>query len=140
MGSRRKSRILAFQALFAWETNHFDSHELLNMSWVEENTQDKLNDANLFANILILGTIENIEEIDSLIKIQLEKWDFSRISKIDLALLRMSVYSLKYQNDISASIIIDEAVDIAKKYSNNDSYKFINGVLDGINKKVRLKP
>ena len=66
------------------------------------------------------------------IKRYLEHWDFKRIGKVDLAILRMSIYALKFQPDIPATVTIDEAVDIARAYGSDESYRFINGVLDGI--------
>jgi N utilization substance protein B len=72
--------------------------------------------------------------VDGAIKRHLEHWDFSRLNKVDQAILRVSVYCLLYQPSIPASVTIDEAIDIAKEYGTDDSYRFINGVLDGIRK------
>ncbi|MDE6774541.1 MAG: N utilization substance protein B, partial [Treponemataceae bacterium] len=66
----------------------------------------------------------------------LSGWEFDRVNKVSLAILRMSVYALLYQRDVPASIVIDEAVSIAKDYGQDDSYKFINAVLDNIRKTV----
>lgn len=90
--------------------------------------------ARTFAVYLISGTIENIQEIDGHIQKRLEHWDFNRVSKVDLAILRMSVYCFLYVKDIPPSVVIDEAIDIAKEFGSDDSYRFINGVLDGIRK------
>lgn len=137
MGSRRKGRVLAFQAVFSWEVSPQEAPQLLEYPWLTEEEREKIpSDSELFARFLITGTLEKIEEIDEEIKNQLEHWDFSRLSKVDLALLRMSVYSLKYQKDIPPSVTIDEAVDIAKEYGSDDSFRFINGVLDGIRKRL----
>ena len=89
-----------------------------------------------FARLIAGGTIQNLAEIDKQIKIQLEHWDFSRLNKVDQAILRMGVYSLLFQKDIPASVTIDEAVDISKEYGTDESYRFINGVLDGIRKNL----
>ena len=88
-----------------------------------------------FARLLIQGALENLPQIDEVIKGQLENWDFSRLNKVDLALLRMSVYCLLHQQDIPPTVTIDEAVDISKTYGTADSYRFVNGVLDGVRKK-----
>jgi N utilization substance protein B len=107
---------------------------LLQFSWIDPERKEKLDTETVsFARLLIQGTLENIDLIDSSIQARLEHWDISRLSKVDLAILRMSAYALLYQNDIPKSVTIDEAVDISKKYGNSDSYRFINGVLDGIN-------
>ena len=89
-----------------------------------------------FARLIAGGTIQNLGEIDKQIKTQLEHWDFSRLNKVDQAILRMGVYSLMYQKDIPVSVTIDEAVDISKEYGTDESYRFINGVLDGIRKNL----
>ena len=89
-----------------------------------------------FARHLVLGTIERIAEIDSLIKDQTPHWDFDRINKVDLAILRVGVFLLQFTKEIASSITIDEAISIAREYSTVDSYRFVNGVLDGIRKKI----
>lgn len=88
-----------------------------------------------FARLLIAGTLERLGDIDRSISDQLENWDFNRLARVDCAILRISVYCLRYQQDIPASVTIDEAIQIAKEYGSDDSYKFVNGVLDAIAKK-----
>jgi transcription antitermination protein NusB len=79
-----------------------------------------------------MGTIENIKTIDEMIKSHLQHWDISRLNRVDLAILRMSVYTLMYQSEIAPSIVIDEAIGISKEFGTDESYRFINGVLDSI--------
>ena len=133
MASRRKGRILAFQALYFWESNKVPVEELSCFAWLDEKKIESLNeDTAVFSRILIAGTIENIKEIDAIIKNHLENWDIKRVNRVDLAILRMSVFTLKYQNEISPSIVIDEAIGICREYGADDSFKFVNGVLDSI--------
>lgn len=109
----------------------------MNFDWVEQKTLKKIGeDGKIFAQLLVSGTIEHLDEIDEKIKANIEKWDFERINKVDLALLRMSVYSLMYQKDMHHSIVIDEAIDISKEFGVDDAYKFINAVLDSIRKSL----
>ena len=109
--------------------------ELLNFSWMEEKHLLRLGEESLdFGHLLIAGTIENIDAVDQAIKNQLEHWDFTRLARVDLALLRISVYCLLFQKDIPPTVTIDEAVDISKDFGTDDSYRFVNGVLDGIRK------
>jgi len=137
MASRRKGRILAFQALYCWEASRIPIDELLNFPWLEEEKLTKLDSASLaFSQLLITGTLENIGQIDNTIRAHLQNWDFSRLCRTDLAVLRMSVYTLLYQKEIAPSIAINEAIGIAKEYGTDDSYKFINGVLDAIRKSL----
>lgn len=129
MGSRHKARIIAFQALYGWDITHYSSDEILKLGWIDKPVSD---DTMVFARLLIAGTLEKCEDIDQEIKQHLEHWDFNRLSKVDLAILRIGVYSLLYQSDIPWMVTIDEAIDLAKEYGSGDSYRFVNGVLDGI--------
>ena len=135
---RRKGRVLAFQALYSYDVGQVPLEDLLKLDW---RNIDETEDANsveeylAFARILISGTINHIQEIDSVIKSHLsEKWEMGRINKVTLAILRMSVFSLLYQKDVSPPIIIDEAISISKKYGTDDAFKFINAILDKISK------
>jgi len=133
MGSRRQGRIIAFQALFGWDINHVPVEELLRFPWLDEEHWQRVDEeTTTFARLIVAGTLENLEAIDAAIKAHLENWDFARLARVDLAILRMSVYSLFYQKDIPPSVTIDEAIDIVKEFGSDDSYRFINGVLDGI--------
>ncbi|MDR2194648.1 MAG: transcription antitermination factor NusB [Treponema sp.] len=147
MSSRRQGRILAFQTLYAWEAvkARFKSasekqeilENLLTFSWLEDKKSEWLyEETQLFSRLLITGSIENLEKIDDIIKSHLEHWNFSRVSRVDLAILRISVYQLLFQRDMSAPIVISEAIAIAKIFGEEKSYGFVNGVLDGIRKTV----
>jgi len=140
MASRRKGRILAFQALYFWESNRVPIEELSRFDWLEEEKLKKLDESMAaFSRIIIAGTIENINDIDKTIKEHLVNWDISRLNKVDLAIIRISAFSLMYQNDFPPSIIIDEAIGICMEYGVDDSFKFINGVLDNIRKTQERK-
>lgn len=133
MASRRKSRILAFQALYAWDASSIPVGELLAFDWLEEAKLAALDDeSRAFSTLIISGTIEKVEKVDAAIRSHLEHWSFERIKKVDLAILRVSAYSLMFQRDMPARIVIDEAIEIAKEFGSEDSYKFINGVLDAL--------
>ena len=133
MASRRKARIVAFQALYAWDASSMGFEELLSFSWLgEESAASTDEELKTFAGLIVSGTIENIETVDAIIKKHLEHWAFERLKKVDLAILRVSVYSLLYQTEIPPQITIDEAIEIAKEYGAEDSYRFINGVLDAV--------
>ncbi|MAG13216.1 MAG: transcription antitermination factor NusB [Spirochaetales bacterium] len=135
MGSRRKGRIVAFQAIFAWEASHPSREEVLEFLWLDQERKVRLgDDTAMFARYIVSGTLEYLEQIDSAIKAQLEHWDFTRLARVDLAILRISTYALLFQTDIPATVTINEAVDIAKQYGSDESYRFINGILDAIRK------
>ncbi|MHC6202879.1 transcription antitermination factor NusB [Breznakiellaceae bacterium SP9] len=146
MSSRRKGRIVAFQALYSWEacakkgTAQSSSSTvipdgLLDFAWLEHSsTYDETLFS--FARVLVIGTIENIQAIDRMIEKHLQNWDFSRLNRVDLAILRMSTYTLMFQADMSPAIVINEAIGICEEYGCDDSYRFINGVLDSIRKTI----
>jgi len=132
VASRRKGRILAFQALYCWESTHIGIEELIQFSWLDSGKREALDEGiAAFSRLLIVGTIENIKSIDDIIKKHLQNWDISRLNRVDLAILRMSVYAL-IQGDIAPSIVIDEAIGISKEFGTDDSFRFVNGVLDSI--------
>lgn len=142
--SRRKSRIVAFQGLYSWDVGGMNEKDVLELSWVnspssEEGESEKApldNESSAFSRMLIAGTIENIAKIDETIKAHLTNWDFNRVNRVTIAILRMSVYSLMFIKDVEPSIVIDEAIDIAKNYGPDDSYKFVNAILDNIRKEL----
>jgi len=135
MGARRKGRIIAFQTLYRFEFTREELDSLMDFSWMDTDRISNIQEDTLqFARLLITGTIENLTAVDRAIRDQLEHWDFSRLARVDLAILRISVYCLLYQNNIPHSVTIDEAIDIAKEFGSEDSYRFVNGVLDGIRK------
>ena len=138
-GSRRKSRILAFQAIYSWDFNQDKTENLDCFNWLDSEKENIKPETKIFASLLLNGTLENITEVDNKIKKHIDNWKFERISKVDLAILRLSVYSLLFQKDIAGNITIDEAVDISRKYSSSDSYRFINGVLDSIYRETNQK-
>ena len=112
--------------------------ELLAFSWLSGESIASLEENTAaFARLLLIGTIENISAVDGMIRDHLQNWDISRLGKVDLALLRMSVYALMFERGVPASIVIDEAIGIAKEYGTDDSFRFVNGVLDSIRKTIQ---
>ena len=144
MASRRKGRILAFQALYAWDVHYNQTQnasipeDLLDFSWAEKNKQLEQNMV-AFSRLLVTGTVENIATVDSMIKNHLQNWGLERLNLVDLAVLRMSVYTLMFQTDMPPSIVIDEAIEISREFGTNDSYRFVNGVLDSVRKSLDQK-
>lgn len=144
--SRRKGRILAFQALYSWDVTKQSLDDLLSFSWLQKDAEIEgvvepveptasAKEERTFASLIIAGTIDHVDEVDALIEAHLaDNWSKDRLNKVTLAILRTSVYQMKFQPEANAGIIIDEAVNIAKEYGTDDSYKFINAVLDKIGK------
>ena len=134
--NRHDSRVAAVQGIYSWDLNEDkEAADVASFNWIE-NKQD--GDDLTYARLLLSGTLENITEIDSEIKSRLSpKWDFSRINKVTLAILRVSAYSLICQKDLESAIIINEAVEIAKSFGIDDQAAFINGILDRLSKEKR---
>ncbi|HCM27254.1 MAG: transcription antitermination factor NusB [Treponema sp. GWB1_62_6] len=135
MASRRKGRIIAFQALYSWEATKPPVTDLMEFRWLDPDKRAALDEGTaMFSRALIAGVVENVDAVDAAIIKQLKNWDFSRLNRVDLAILRMSAYSLLFQDEVAPTIVIDEAVDISKEFGGDDSYRFVNGVLDAIRK------
>ncbi len=130
MGSRRKARIIAMQSLYSWDVSDVTDEQLLRFEWVDR--REGREETFAFARLIIAGVLEHVDDVNAAISDHLEHWDIARLSKVDLAILRMATYSLLFQQDVPASVTIDEAIAIAKEYGTDESYKFVNGVLDAI--------
>ena len=125
---RRQNRATAFRFIFQWEMNppedvNTEFSELLGRLGQDEEYFS-------FAIELVDGVLEKIEVIDSIIRELVTNWEFSRIAKADLALLRVALYEIKYRLDVPPIVIIDETLEISKEFSSENSRKFLNGVLD----------
>ncbi|HUT65483.1 MAG TPA: transcription antitermination factor NusB [Spirochaetota bacterium] len=131
MGSRRSARILALQALYQLDMESNDIGDVLRLDWIDKKYDEQ---TLAFARELIEGSVKHARTIDDSIKKQLEHWDLERLSYVDRAILRFSTFSLFFQDDVPDTVIINEAVDLAKQFGTDDSYRFVNGVLDGIRK------
>ncbi|SHE96034.1 NusB antitermination factor [Marinitoga hydrogenitolerans DSM 16785] len=136
ISSRRKVRESVLKSIFQLEFNENISYEeILNL--LRDLLSNKKVPQNLIeeAEIYLQNIYNNKEEYDNLIKKYLLNWEFDRIANIEKSILRLSIFELKNRQDIPPKVILDEAVELAKKYSNKSSAKFINGILDRIAKK-----
>jgi len=125
---RRDGRVAAMQYLFAWSLNApADLTEDLRVFFAG---QEQPREHYAFGEELINGIIEHIAEIDAHIKGLAHNWEFARIAKIDLAILRLAIFEMLYRKDIPPVVSINEAIDLSKEYSNADAKRFINGILD----------
>jgi N utilization substance protein B len=93
----------------------------------------------IFAEPLIRGTLEHRDEADAVIKKHAKNWDLHRIAAVDRNILRLAIYEMLHRDDIPPVVSINEAVDIAKKFSTEDSGKFVNGILDKVKSEL-LRP
>jgi N utilization substance protein B len=141
MGSRRKSRELAMQALFYMDMNQNDSNELLELFCLNFTLSKK---ARPFFLKLVKGVIQAKPEIDSIIETFSDNWKINRMGCVDRNIMRIAVYELLYCQDIPSKVSINEAIDVGKKFGTEESGAFINGILDSIHialkkKKIKIK-
>ena len=123
--SRTEQREQAFCLVFQ---NLFNNEETLAI--YEENVAKVGN----YARALFEGVDSKIEELDEIINAYSKGWKTNRLPKVNLAILRLAIYEIKYVDDVPASVAINEAVELAKKYSGEGDYSFINGVLGSVAK------
>jgi len=135
MGARRKARELALQMLYQFDLSG-NSPEMI-VDTFEELQKSKPNTRE-FATKIFHGTVENLEALDDMIQAQAENWRLSRMAVVDRNIIRMSVYEFLHEDDTPKLVIIDEAIEIAKKFGTQKSSQFINGILDGIFKRYNL--
>jgi N utilization substance protein B len=125
---RRDGRVAAVQYLYAWSLNRPDN--LLEDLRVFFPSLEQPREHYAFGEELIHGTIEHVTEIDGRIRALAHNWDFERIAKIDLAILRVAIFEMMFRRDIPPVVSINEAIDLSKQFSNADAKRFINGILD----------
>ena len=134
MGKRRKARELVLKSLYSWEISGSEPEKIYSdlLSRTNLDPASKLFSIGLFKKV-----VENQKIIDEMIKENVQHWDFSRIAVIDKNILRMGLCEFLYMEDIPVKVSLDEAIELAKKYSSEDSGSFVNGVLDAIAKKMK---
>ena len=131
MGARRKARICALQMLFQYDIAQPPVDELASSYW-ESFGDDMGNVARDFSNKLALGAISRLEEIDDLIKRRAEHWRIKRMAVVDRNILRLAIYEFLYEADTPKTVVINEALEIARRFSTFEATQFINGILDAI--------
>lgn len=137
MGLRRDGRIIAVQTLYRYEIARPAPAELTDYSWIDAQRRRQLARGTLeFASLLVAGCVENLDAVDRMIGRHLQHWDLDRVARVDLSVLRLGVYCLLHQPDIPPEVTIDESVAVARQFGGDDSYRFVNGVLDGVRKTV----
>jgi transcription antitermination factor NusB len=130
--SRRKAREYALQILFQLDLNSSElTDEIWNEFWASTNEGK---DIQKFSRSLAQGTLEHIDTLDEIITKAADHWSLDRMAVVDRNILRTAAYELFYRDDIPPAVTINEAVEISKKYSAEDSAPFINGILDKIYK------
>ena len=133
MGPRRKAREYALQMLFQWDITH-DSIDQIVSNFFED--QEEARAVGEFARHLVIRTVEHIEEIDALIRRHAEHWRLDRMATVDRNLLRLATQEFLFDKETPKTVVINEAIEIARRFSAQESPQFINGILDSIKKEL----
>lgn len=128
MGYRRKSREYALQMLYQYDVSH-QSAGLAEGFWADKEVPENIME---FADSIVDGVIENLDMIDDKIRLSASNWSIDRMAVVDRNILRMAVFELFYIKDIPVKVTINEAIEIAKRFGEEESGSFVNGILDRI--------
>ena len=123
------------QMLFQWDMSQQEFTKLETRFWKSAKAADK---TRAFANQLFEGAAKNVAGLDEIIGKHCENWRFERLAAIDRAILRLAIHEMRAA-ETPAKVVLNEAVDLAKKYSSEESGAFVNGVLDSIHKSLQTK-
>ncbi|WP_010252609.1 transcription antitermination factor NusB [Acetivibrio cellulolyticus] len=128
---RRAAREIAMKLVYQLEIQKDSREEQIRQTLEQENVTE--NDTNYITDV-VEGVFKNLEQIDKTIEMYSKGWKLSRISKVDLSILRLSIYEISFRNDIPFNVSVNEAVELAKNYSGEESSSFINGILGKVSK------
>jgi N utilization substance protein B len=140
MPSRRRSRQRALQILFLWDVRRQPVEEAIaaffDTLYSEESRSKPQRDE--FLDKLVMGAVEHVEDLDRRITRHAEHWRIERMPTVDRNILRLAVYEMAH-SDTPAPVVIDEALELARRYSNEESVQFVNGVLDAVHRDLALE-
>ena len=134
MGPRRKAREYALQMLFQWDITHDTIDQIATIFF--QNQEEEASAVVDFARQLVTGTVEHVEQIDVIIKRHAEHWRLDRMATVDRNLLRLATQEFLYDKETPKTVVINEAIEIARRFSSQESPQFINGILDSIKKEL----
>ncbi len=134
MGRRRKAREETLRILFRLEFENKQIEKTLNQYWKNKKVSKEIKE---YSTWLVNGVISDQAKIDNIIQQISEHWRVSRMALVDRNILRMAVFELLYEENIAPAIVINEAIEIAKRYSGDEAATFVNGILDAIRKNLK---
>jgi N utilization substance protein B len=148
IGPRRRAREIALQVLFSLDLNPgITPAQALAQFWhdfvQESRPEDPTGDTDLprevitFAEALVAGAIENLGEIDGIIQRASRNWRLERMARVDRNVLRLATYELRFVPEVPAKVVINEAIEVAKRYGASESPAFVNGLLDRISQELK---
>lgn len=133
---RSAVREMALQALFACELGKNDPATVLDMLW-EEKAIDK--SAQDFCTHIVLGVLAKLDDIDNILSENTIEWNLKRMAAVDRNIMRMALFEMLYSNEIPRAVVLNEAIELGKKFGGEESSRFINGVLGKISKDLEAK-
>ena len=134
MGRRRKAREDTLRILFRLEFENKQIEKTLDQYWKSKKASEEIKE---YSTWLVNGVISDQAKIDNIIQQVSEHWRISRMALVDRNILRMAVFELLYEEKIAPAIVINEAIEIAKKYSGEEAATFVNGILDAVRKDLK---
>ena len=138
MGKRSKSREIALQVLYQIDMSDGDAEEIFNLFWHHFTPSEALKD---FAQLIVKGVHHHREEIDAIIEHYSEHWRLKRMTIVDRNILRLAIFELMFCDDIPPKVVLNEAVELGKKFGSDKSGPFVNGILDKVAHRIaRLQP
>ena len=133
--ARHRAREAALQMLYQWEVGRVGPHEAIVSYWPARDVEGEVpEELRTFANGLVKGTIEQVAEIDQLLAAHAHNWRLERMAVIDRLVLRLAVFELRSEPKTPARVIINEAIELARRFSGEEPVPLINGVLDAVRK------
>lgn len=136
---RSQGRDAALQILYFWEVGRAQPLRAIDAYFAEHQPEADEPTAT-FASRLVLGVIGELDELDKTIEQHARRWRVDRMAVIDRLVLRMGVWELRHQGDTPAAAIINEALELARRYSSEEAVRFVNGVLDAVNRSMTDPP
>jgi N utilization substance protein B len=133
MGKRRKARECALQILFQLDFDDSQPEKIIEQYWQQKKA---IKEIRQYTDWLVKGIISHKKDIDGIIQSVSEHWRINRMAVVDRNILRMAVFELLFEQNVAAAIVINEAIEIAKKYSDEQAATFVNGLLDAARKKL----
>lgn len=132
-GARRKAREAALQILYFWEVGRAQPQSAIE-AFFAEHQPDASESVRRFASEIVYGTIGSLAELDATIQQHSEHWRVERLAVIDRLIIRMALWEMRSAPETPAAAVINEALELARRFSTEDAVRFINGVLDAVRK------
>jgi N utilization substance protein B len=136
--ARHRARETAVQMLYQWEVGRASISEVMQTFWLHDDgaIQELSDEHRAFAEALVRGVAAEVGNIDPVIGEAAEHWRLERMNVLDRLILRLAVYEFLHEPDTPAKVVINEALELARTFSNDDAVRFVNGILDAIRKRL----